>query len=548
MILSATITEKYMGAKLLLKDASFMLQENQKVALIGRNGAGKSTLFHLLTGDDTDFIGEIETAKKLRIVATAQEHHDVDTTTPVHYILDNVPEFFSLQHIIDTYPDTMGEDLHLIHTFTEAVQTFTERGYYTIEEDIVEMLATLGIDIDAAYRPMETLSGGQKRFVELVKISFARADIVLLDEPTNHLDYHGKAQFLAWLKALNTAALVISHDRDVLREVDSVIELRDNRLHSYKGNYDAYITQNGTSTVTEIGQYETALKRLKVLKGQMNTAKARMAGAGDNRPKILYERLKREHDELKESLSKPSFWIDKDTVENLSDTVTESYDKYKARGITIRVAKPDTHVFQLLELEKVAVGYTHPLVERISFAIKHGDRIQFRGRNGAGKSTLITTIRAIAAGNEAPPTLLQGHVRCAPKLRIGFYEQEISGEHLDMKLGEAVTACYYEAGIAIPIEEVRSVLATYLFNPMQDIDLPVRSLSGGQKARLQLIKMLANNPNLLILDEPSNHLDLPSIEELETALQQFTGAIIFVTHDSYFAESIGGRTIQIGKA
>lgn len=546
MLLSATITEKYMGSKLLLKEASFMVQENQKIALIGRNGAGKSTLFGLLTGDDTDFVGTIEAPKRLRIVATAQEHHDLDTTTPVNYILDHVPEYYTLQHIIDTYPDTMGEDMEKIHTFTEALQTFTERNYYTVEEEIVQMLERFDIDIDAAYRPLGSLSGGQKRFVELVKISFSRADLLLLDEPTNHLDYHGKAQFLQWLKALSTAAIIISHDRDVLREVSAVIELRDLTLHSYSGNYDAYIKQNGTSTVTQIGQYESAQKRLEVLRKQMLTAKARMGGASTSRPRILYDRLKGEYEELKESLTKPSFWIDKDTVEELSDTITESYDKYKAKGIRIRVAKPDTHEFQLLALDKVAIGYDTSLASGISFTSKHGERLQIRGRNGAGKSTLMNTILGVVAGTE-PATLRAGIITPSPRLRIGVYEQEISQTFLDMTLGEAVSKVYVEAGNSIPIDQVRSVLATYLFNPMADMELRVRQLSGGQKARLQLIKMLSNNPNLLILDEPSNHLDLPSIEELESALQAFTGAILYVSHDSYFIENIGGRVIQIGK-
>ena len=536
-----------MGAKLLLKDASFVVQENQKVALIGRNGAGKSTLFGILSGDDTDYAGSIETTKGLRVVATAQEHHDLDDTTAVNYVLDHIPNYFTLQHILNTYPDTMGEDMDKIHTYTEALQTFTEHNYYGVEEEIVQMLAGFDLDIDAAYRPLGSLSGGQKRFVELVKISFSQADLLLLDEPTNHLDYHGKAQFLRWLKQLDTAAVIISHDRDVLREVSAVIELRDKKLFTYSGNYDSYIKQNGTSTVTQISQYESAQKRLKVLKNQMLTAKARMGGASDSRPKILYDRLKREHDELKESLSKPSFWIDKDTIESLSDTVTESYDKYKARGIKIRVAKPDSHVFQLIALENVAVGYGKSLVSNLNFKAEHGQRIQVRGRNGAGKSTLMNTIQAVAAGKK-PETLLAGEIQTSPRLRIGVYEQEINPQYLDMTLKNAVSEFYLQTGQNLSPEQVRSILATYLFNPMSDEDLNVRQLSGGQKARLQLIKMLCNNPNLLILDEPSNHLDLPSIEELEDALQAFTGAIMYVSHDSYFIDAIGGQVIQVGKA
>jgi ATPase subunit of ABC transporter with duplicated ATPase domains len=440
----------------------------------------------------------------------------------------------------------MGDDVVKIHTYTEALQTFIERNYYTIEEEVVQMLGRFDIDIDAAYRPIGSLSGGQKRFVELVKVSFSQADLLLLDEPTNHLDYHGKELFLRWLKALDCAAVIISHDRDVLRQVSAVIELRDMALHTYSGNYDAYIKQNGTSTVTQISQYEATKKRLEVLRKQMLTAKARMGGASTDRPKILYERLKGEHDKLKESLTKPSFWIDKDTVESLSDTVTESYDKYKTRGIKIRVDKPDSHVFQLLELDKVAVGYGSPLVENISFTLKHGERLQLRGRNGAGKSTLINAIRAAAAGTPSP-TLLAGQIQTSPHLRIGFYEQEISSAYLDTTLGDAVRQFYHEIGAGIPMDQVRSLLATYLFNPLQDSGLLVRQLSGGQKARLQLIKMLCNNPNLLILDEPSNHLDLPSIEELESALDAFTGAIMYVSHDSYFIAGMGGEVIQLGR-
>ena len=176
MLLTASITEKYMGTKLLLQEAEFRVPENQKVALIGRNGAGKSTLFGILSGDDTDYVGSVETRKNLRIVATAQEHHDVDETTAVNYILDHVPHYYTLKHILDTYPETMGDDVQKIHDYSEALQEFTDHNYFNIEEEIVQMLDGFEVDIDAAYRPLGSLSGGQKRFVELVKISFAEAD------------------------------------------------------------------------------------------------------------------------------------------------------------------------------------------------------------------------------------------------------------------------------------------------------------------------------------------------------------------------------------
>jgi ATP-binding cassette, subfamily F, member 3 len=392
---------------------------------------------------------------------------------------------------------------------------------------------------------MHTLSGGQKRFVELVKVSIANADVILLDEPTNHLDYAGKAQFITWLHACTTAVCVISHDRDVLREVSRIIELRDLQLPAYSGNYDAYIKQNGDATVTQISQYESAQKRLAVLHKQIQTARARKGGASDNKAKILEERLLREYNELKANLDKPSFWIDKDTVSTLHHTVVDRYDRYKAKSIAITTGTPDKYHYQLLDLQSSSIGYDKPLITDVTLTIEHGERVQIRGRNGAGKSTLLQAIRSSAQGIQSP-TLLSGTITASSKLRIGIYEQEIATEYLDYTLTSAVMAVYAKARVTIDGPTVRSILATYLFNPITDGELVIRQLSGGQKARFQLISMLCNNPNLLILDEPTNHLDLPSIEELESALQSFKGAILYVTHDTYFVEAIGGRTIQVG--
>jgi ATP-binding cassette, subfamily F, member 3 len=545
MLLSVTIQEKYAGTKLLLKGASFTLQPGMKTALIGRNGTGKSTLLGIISGEDTDYVGSIETRKNLRIITTAQEHHHVDTTTPVHYVLDHVPGYFTLNHILETYPERMGDDVAMIRAYSDALETFSNQHYFSIEDEIVQMLAKFGIDAEAAYRPMGSLSGGQKRLVELVKVSFSQADAILLDEPTNHLDYHGKQQFLTWHEGITIATLIVSHDRDLLRQVDYILELRDHDLHLHKGNYDAYIKQNSTATITKISHYESSLKRLDALRVQMNTAKARMYSASDSRPKILYERLKREHDELKDSLEKPSFWIDKDTVDSMSKKVTGSYDRYKTRGIAITATSGDTHEFTLLELRDVSIGYNHTLLSNITFSLQHGERLQLRGRNGAGKSTLIQAIRESAQG-ASPKTLQHGKILSNPKLRIGHYDQEVQPEMLNRTLEEAITHHYNEAGVALGNQQLKSLLAGYQFNPVTDGSLIVRQLSGGQKARLQIIAMLACKPNLLILDEPSNHLDLPSIEDLETALQDYTGGILYVTHDTYFATSLGGQVLQLG--
>ena len=547
MLVNAVIAEKHMGAKLLFRDLKFSIAEQAKVGLIGRNGIGKSTLFGILTGQDADYQGQVERSKGLRIVATAQEHFAVDELTPVEYVLSNAPDYFRLKNIVDTYPDTMADDMEKIHTYTEAIEAFVARGYYTIEDDVVAALGRLEIDLDAAFRPLKSLSGGQKRFVELVKLSFAQADLILLDEPTNHLDYHGKALFLEWLRGLRIACCIISHDRDVLAEMGVIVEIRDYQAFVYPGNYADYIRQNGTNTITEVNQYEAALKRLKVVHAQLQVANARKAGAGDSRPRILADRLQREYDTLKENLHKPSFWIDRQTTESLGKDTVESYEKYKAKTITIGATAKDCYTRELLAVRGLSIGYTEPLFAPLSFRIEHGDRLVLRGRNGAGKSSLVRTI--LAAANQTPQgvTIYSGNIDVHTGVRVGVYEQEIDPAYLDQPLGEAIARVYSEIGVPLDDRKLHGILARYLFESAQDKKLPIRHLSGGQKARFQLIRMLANDPNLLILDEPTNHLDLPSIEELENAILEYPGAVICISHDSQFIERIGGDTIQVGR-
>jgi len=548
MLLNALITEKYMGSKLLFKDLSFLLQENTKVGLIGRNGIGKSTLFGILSGEDHDFLGNVERKKGISIIATAQEHHDLGDVSSLEYVLRFVPNYHRLKEIVDTYPDTMGDDVEKIHLYSEALQEFTDHNYFTVEDEIAESLRQFDIDLDATLRPLSSLSGGQKRFVELVKVAFSGADLILLDEPTNHLDYYGKSLFIKWLKSQRTAMCIISHDRDVLKEVQAIVEIRDSQAFTYPGNYDAYIKQNGIGTVTQIGQYESSIKRLETLHKQIQVVRARKGAASDNRPKILEERLQREYDALEASLEKPSFWIDRDTAADLSKDVTESYERYKAKTISINASGKDSHRHQLLEVHQLGVGYDHQLFPSVSFTLSHGDRLQIRGRNGAGKSTLLKAIIAATSTAHTDVKTFHGFIKGGGKLRLGIYEQEISSQYLSMPLVRAIEKVYIAAGQTLVGQNLNSILAQYLFDPMRDRDLLVSQLSGGQKARFQLIKMLCNNPNLLILDEPTNHLDLPSIEELEDTLKEYHGAVIFVSHDSYFLEHLGGLVIQVGKA
>lgn len=550
MLLTIDIETKIMGTKELFRNLSFAISPNEKIGIIGRNGVGKTSLFQILAGKDTDFTGSLQLKRGTRLVSTAQEHHDVEHQTVLTYILQNLPEYSDLKRIIDTYPETMGDNLQKIATYTGALQRFGDLDYYRIEEKIVRSLGEYQIDEAMANAPLSQLSGGQKRFVELVRVEHADADIVLIDEPTNHMDYAAKATFIEWLNAAQQTVLVITHDRDVLQNVDTIIEIKDLHALVFKGNYTAYLKQNTTSTAAKIHDYQVALKTLDNLHRKIMWARARKPswhGTADQRNpfEVMERRLQKEYDEIKRNNEKPSFWIDRESAESLNKKVGDNYEKFKAKNIRIQSTHTDKHRSELLVVEKLSLGYyDQPLFRPVQFRLQQGDRIRLVGRNGAGKTTLVKAI--IAASQEQPvDTLLDGKIICGKKLRLSAYDQELKADIMQLTLAEAIEKIYYDLGTDSSAQVVKRVMSDYLFDPQEDGRLRIEQLSGGQKARLQIIKMLANNPNLLILDEPTNHLDLPSIEELENALQTYHGAVIYITHDSYFAQNLMGDELLL---
>ena len=247
-------------------------------------------------------------------------------------------------------------------------------------------------------------------------------------------------------------------------------------------------------------------------------------------------------------MDKPSFWIDRESVDNLNTKMSKAYEEHKARNIVIRTRTKATKSSSLLvDVSKLSLGYNEPLFEDVGFQLREGEKLRLHGRNGAGKTTLIKAILATAAGKKSEATIFGGVIDPARELKIGVYEQEISPKYLDMTLAGAIEHSFMAKNVKVGDEKVKQLLGDYLFNPMTDGIVPISRLSGGQKARFQLMNMLANDPALLILDEPTNHLDLPSIEELEDALKQYHGAIIYVSHDSYFVKNIGGAELTIGQ-
>ena len=550
MIADIHITEKSFGDKTLMKDVKFSVDDGEKVGVVGRNGVGKSTLFGILSGKDTDYTGEVIFRRGITIATTAQEHHGLGEQTVMAYILSGLPEYSKLKKIIDEYPLTMGDNMRKIEEYTQALERFDQKGFYQVEEKIERELSNFQLD-GYGDRRISSLSGGQKRLVEIVKIMHSEAHLALIDEPTNHMDYVAKQQFIDWMNSQpHQAMLIITHDRDVLGQVDRIVEIKDGQAVSYRGNYDAYLKQNAQATTAGMNNFEQIEKRIvnlkqKVLDYQRLKEKSRNPGT-IQKFKRLENEARAELAELSE-MEKPTFWIDKESVGQLDYKSAERYGKFKSRNIRLSMKDASSrsqHV--LVRAENVAVGIGgRILFEDVNIDLREGEAIEIRGRNGAGKTTLIRMILASGKSFDGGPILYSGDIFLDPQVRIGVYEQEIDERYLSDPLEKAIEKLYMSRDLSISDTKIRQLLADYLFTDA-DRMTPLARLSGGQKARFQIIAMLANDPQLLVLDEPTNHLDLPSIEELETALAKYSGAILYVSHDNYFREKLGGKVVQIG--
>ena len=550
MIADIHITEKSFGDKTLMKDVKFSVDDGEKVGVVGRNGVGKSTLFGILSGKDTDYTGEVIFRRGITVATTAQEHHGLGEQTVMSYILGGLPEYSKLKKIIDEYPLTMGDNMRKIEEYTQALERFDQKGFYQVEEKIERELNNFQLE-GFGNRKISSLSGGQKRLVEIVKIMHSEAHLALIDEPTNHMDYVAKQQFIDWMNSQpHQAMLIITHDRDVLGQVDRIVEIKDGQAVSYRGNYDAYLKQNAQATTAGMNNFEQIEKRIvnlkqKVLDYQRLKEKSRNPGT-IQKFKRLENEARAELAELSE-MEKPTFWIDKESASQLDYKSAERYGKFKSRNIRLSMKDASSrsqHV--LVRAENVAVGIGERILfEDVNIDLREGEAIEIRGRNGAGKTTLIRMILASGKSFGDGPVLYSGDIFLDPQVRIGVYEQEIDEKYLADPLEKAIEKLYMSRDLSISDTKIRQLLADYLFTDA-DRMTPLARLSGGQKARFQIIAMLANDPQLLVLDEPTNHLDLPSIEELETALVKYSGAILYVSHDNYFREKLGGKVVQIG--
>jgi ATPase subunit of ABC transporter with duplicated ATPase domains len=551
MLLSLKIQDKSFNNHQLFKHLEIVIQDHEKIGLIGRNGAGKSSLLNILNQQDKDYDGDLTIKNHAIIISSRQEHHAFNNLTVLEYIVHDLPEYISLNDSIERLSLKIKTDPSKIQQLSDQINRFSDLDYYRVQENIQQILNNYHLDSNVINRRLNSLSGGQVRLIELIKVQLSHSDLALIDEPTNHMDYIAKNVFIDWFKSTTSAVVVVTHDRDVLNQVDRIIEIKNLTNYNFKGNYQSYLKNNMSKTLSEISTYDLTQKQIKNLRSDVIRFRRLKERSRDPGTIKNFKRLENNSEkELEELLmiDKPSFWIDQTSIQTLNDKITNSYHKYKTTNIKLSVEQHQSNSIQtILTIEKLSLGYNQsPLFKNLTFSLLAGQRLRLFGKNGAGKSSLVKVIMQLSNHQkEVNDIILSGKISIKPKLKIGLYEQEINQQYLDLTLENAIENILKSKHLPVSDQRIKQLMNEYLFDPSNDSHQLVKILSGGQKARLQLMSMLIDQPQLLILDEPTNHLDLPSIEELENSLIKYNGSIIYITHDSFFAKKIDSTMINM---
>jgi len=482
------------GIKNLIKSSSFTIHPSHKVGLVGANGCGKSSLFAALLGQLQPDTGDISMPATWKIATVRQETPALDKSA-LDYVIDGDQEFRDLERQLELA--RTNEDGNLEATIINQIDTIHG---YSLPARAGELLHGLGFLQEQLSNPVKDFSGGWRMRLNLAQALISRADLLLLDEPTNHLDLDAVIWLQRWLKRFTGTLVLISHDRDFLDDViGQILHIEQQKAKLYSGNYTAFERQRAEQLAQQDAQYQKQQKEVAHLTSFVDRFRAKASKA-----KQAQSRLKR--------------------LEKLPDLAPAHVDSQ----FTFSFEKPDHMPYPLLSLEESTCGYSDEaiILQKTNISLVPGSRIGLLGRNGAGKSTLI---KSLAGDIE----VLKGTRYCAQELRIGYFSQhQLEQLHMPSSAIDHIIRAKPEYREL----QARTFLGRFGFSGDQALS-PVKTMSGGEKARLVLALIVLDKPQLLLLDEPTNHLDLEMRQALVLALQDFNGAIILIAHDRYLLES-----------
>ena len=513
------------GVTPVLQDVSFSLEETDRLGIIGVNGCGKSTLFRLILGEHPPDSGSIYIAKGKTVGVLTQDGAFTEAAlpsgrradTPLLQMYTAFPHLLRMEERLALLEQKMGETgnanspeaLHTASEYTALNERFIREGGLEFRGRCASILSRMGFSEEMMLRPLDTLSGGQRTRLALSRELSREPDILLLDEPTNHLDIETLGWLEHYLLSYKKCVMVISHDRYFLdRVTNKTLAIEHCRAKLYSGGYSQTIKQREIDRSLQEKHYKDQQKEIArqeaYIAQQRRWNRERNIIAAESRQKLLDKMVR---------LEKP---------------------KEAPKAIRMQFSASSSSGNEVLTANRLKMGFDgRILFENLSFLVKKSERLFIVGPNGAGKSTLIK----IMLGKLAP---LSGYLEAGYNVEIGYYDQE----NQNLSPENTVLDELWNAYPALPETEIRNTLALFRFTG-EEVFKEVRLLSGGERARLTLAKLILSKMNLLILDEPTNHLDIDSREALETALREFNGTIITVSHDRYFMDKLATRVLEI---
>lgn len=514
MILSCQNISKSFGTDEILKNVSFHIEANEKAAIVGINGAGKSTLLKIIMQKEMPDTGEVILAKDATIGYLAQYQDVSGHRTIYEEVLDakqNIIEMEERLRGMETQMNALtGQELEtLLDGYHRLSHEFELLGGYTYRSEVTGILKGLGFSESEFDRQMSELSGGQKTRVSLGKLLVTKPDVLLLDEPTNHLDMESIRWLEGFLMNYKGAVVIVSHDRYFLdRVVTKVVEIFQHQGFVYQGNYTEFAKKKAKIREDLLKQYYNQQREIKHQEEVITKLKS------FNREKSIKRAESREK------------MLDK--IERLEKPTDENTDIHI-------VLEPDvTSGNDVLTVEHLRKAFgTHTLFDDLSFEIKRGERVALIGNNGTGKTTILKIINELLLADS-------GAIVLGSNVHIGYYDQEHQLLHMEKTIFEEIADDYPQLNHT----KIRNVLAAFLFTN-DDVFKRIADLSGGERGRVSLAKLMLSDANFLILDEPTNHLDITSKEILESALNQYTGTVFFVSHDRYFINQTATRILDL---
>lgn len=505
----------------LFEDISFSLNEGETISIVGPNGCGKSTLLKIIAGIEKADNGQISIKKDAKVAYLDQIGSSTIDNRIVYDILkDTYKDLNEIEKKIKSLQEKLNSDIKgeeynkVLNKYCNLLDRFSELGGYDMDININAVIDGLNINKEILNQKYNLLSGGEKTLVQLAKVLIIKPDLVLLDEPTNHLDISRIEWLESYIKSFKGAAVIVSHDRYFLDKMSNKILDIDNGVGKiYNTNYTGYIEEKQKDFEKQMANYKDQQAIIKRLEEQRKYFAQRGMATNSStlcdRAHVLQAKIERLK---KAAISRPQVKkklnIDFNEIRKSSKKVI-SVDK-------LSVTTPENRI----------------ILNKINLDIYSHERVAFIGKNGSGKTTFIKTV----LGEQ--DLEVSGNVQIGPSVKIGYLPQVIQFDNEDQQLLE-----YFKNSSKTNEQRAREILAKFEFYK-EDVNKRVKNLSGGERMKVKLADLLQKKINTLIFDEPTNHIDIPTKEVLEGALEEFDGTLIFISHDRYFINKFADKVIE----